>query len=465
MRFRLEGGDVVGVVEPGRPRLLLGQSRTCDVVVPAPLVSRRHAAVEVRDGARWVRDLASSNRTRVDGLRIGVALPSGRERLSLVQSVFDVVREEGDASAVVPVTTRFGRALGQSEATRRVFQQAQRLARADVPVLIEGETGAGKELLAESLHEASPRAAGPFVALDCSTAPAELLESTLFGHERGAFTGAAQQHVGVFERAHAGTLFIDEIGDLELAAQSRLLRVLERGEVQRVGGQRPVSVDVRVIAVTSRRRSRWGASGTTASIVSPSPASSCRPSGSGPVPSSCSRAPSGSTSAARRPCRQPGWPAPSPPRAGAAQRPRAPGHPRRRRPGAPRGRARDRRRHRAHRHARPALRRREQVQAEFGRGGRLPARRAGWGAGPGRSPLHREGREGTATGRTHRAAAGDDPPALSAAPVGRWHRRARRRLAHARVTAGAGAPLTGRRATAPRARRGSPAPRDRSASG
>jgi DNA-binding NtrC family response regulator len=251
-RFRLVSGPTTALVEPARPRVLLGHSRACDVVVPDALVSRRHAVLELREAGLWLKDLDSTNGTRVNGLRVGSAWLGGGERLEVGSTVFEVLREAAGEVPAVPITTRFGRALGQSEAMRRVFHQAQRLAQTDVPVLIEGETGTGKEVLAESLHEASRRAAGPFVVFDCTTVPAELLESALFGHEKGAFTGAVQQHLGVFERAHGGTLFIDEIGDLELASQSRLLRVLERREVQRVGGERLIPVDVRVIAATRR---------------------------------------------------------------------------------------------------------------------------------------------------------------------------------------------------------------------
>jgi len=121
-----------------------------------------------------------------------------------------------------------------------------------VPVIIEGETGTGKEVLAESLHEMGPRAGGPFVVFDCTAVPATLLESELFGHERGAFTGAVSTRKGVFEQAHGGTLLIDEIGDLELSLQAKLLRAIERAEVRRVGGDKTIKVDVRLLAATRR---------------------------------------------------------------------------------------------------------------------------------------------------------------------------------------------------------------------
>ena len=140
----------------------------------------------------------------------------------------------------------------QGEAMRRVMAQLERVAASETRVCILGETGTGKELVARTLHERSPRAAGPFVALNCAAVPAELIESELFGHEKGSFTGAAGRHIGKFEQAEHGTLFLDEIGDMPLHMQAKLLRVLEENEVERVGGEKPVRVDVRVLVATHR---------------------------------------------------------------------------------------------------------------------------------------------------------------------------------------------------------------------
>ena len=139
------------------------------------------------------------------------------------------------------------------EAMRKVMAQVERVAASETRVCILGETGTGKELVARTLHEHSPRRNGPFVTLNCAAVPAELVESELFGHEKGAFTGAAARHAGKFEQAQHGTLFLDEIGDMPLAMQAKLLRVLEQNEIERVGGDRPVAVDVRVIVATHRR--------------------------------------------------------------------------------------------------------------------------------------------------------------------------------------------------------------------
>jgi two-component system nitrogen regulation response regulator NtrX len=138
------------------------------------------------------------------------------------------------------------------EAMKKVMTQLDRVAVTETRVCILGETGTGKELIARTIHEKSPRAAGPFVALNCAAIPSELIESELFGHEKGSFTGAANRHMGKFEQAEHGTLFLDEIGDMPLPMQAKLLRVLEEGEVERIGASKSVHVDVRVVVATHR---------------------------------------------------------------------------------------------------------------------------------------------------------------------------------------------------------------------
>jgi len=138
------------------------------------------------------------------------------------------------------------------ETMKRIMAQAERVAASETRVCILGETGTGKELVARTLHEHSSRASGPFITLNCAAVPAELIESELFGHEKGSFTGAAGRHVGKFEQAEGGTIFLDEIGDMPVPMQAKLLRVLEEGEVERIGGDKPVRVDVRVVVATHR---------------------------------------------------------------------------------------------------------------------------------------------------------------------------------------------------------------------
>ena len=139
-----------------------------------------------------------------------------------------------------------------SAAMREVMAQVEHVAASETRVCIRGETGTGKELIARTLHEKSPRHGAPFISLNCAAIPAELMESELFGHEKGSFTGAAARHIGKFEQAHRGTLFLDEIGDMPMAMQAKLLRVLEEGEIERVGGGGPFAVDVRVVVATHR---------------------------------------------------------------------------------------------------------------------------------------------------------------------------------------------------------------------
>jgi DNA-binding NtrC family response regulator len=148
--------------------------------------------------------------------------------------------------------TSFGTTLGASEPMRRLYPLCARLARSDVPVVIEGETGTGKEELAQSLHRMGPRRNGPFVVFDCTAVAPTLIEAELFGHQKGAFTGATSPRAGVFEQASGGTIFIDEIGDLPIHLQPKLLRAIERHEVMRVGSSRSIVTDVRVVAATRR---------------------------------------------------------------------------------------------------------------------------------------------------------------------------------------------------------------------
>ena len=150
----------------------------------------------------------------------------------------------------------------KSAAMERVMQQIERVAPGETRVAILGETGTGKELVARTLHERSPRRGGPFITLNCAAVPAELIESELFGHEKGAFTGAGARHVGKFEQAQRGTLLLDEIGDMPLPMQAKLLRVLEEGEIERVGGDRPVAVDARVLVATHRNLEELVKAGT-----------------------------------------------------------------------------------------------------------------------------------------------------------------------------------------------------------
>jgi transcriptional regulator with GAF, ATPase, and Fis domain len=250
----IEGPDADRVfdLDLNKPsRILLGTSEICDLRLTDATISRRHAAFEGVGKRYRLTDLHSTNGTFVDGVRIVEAYVRGGE---IVRCGSTAMRLEVDEAAEPPALSssiRFGSTLGASQAMRRLYPFCERLARSRVPLVIEGETGTGKEVLAESLYEVAG-SKGPFVVFDCTTIAANLVEAELFGHERGAFTGATAARAGVFEEANGGTLFIDEIGDLDLALQAKLLRALDRGEVRRVGGQKWIKVDVRVIAATRR---------------------------------------------------------------------------------------------------------------------------------------------------------------------------------------------------------------------
>jgi DNA-binding NtrC family response regulator len=230
---------------------LVGQSAACALRLTDPEVSRRHLSLAATPSGLELIDLRSTNGTWVQGVRVREAILAGGERVTLGRTTLEITAAEAH-TAPPPAATSFGRVVGQSPEMRRLYPLLARIAASTVPAVIEGETGTGKELVAEALHEMGPRADGPFIVFDCTTVAPNLLESALFGHERGSFTGAVQQKKGVFELAHGGTLFLDEIGDLDLTLQPKLLRALERSEISRVGSGRWERVDVRVISATRR---------------------------------------------------------------------------------------------------------------------------------------------------------------------------------------------------------------------
>ncbi len=232
--------------------LLIGQGQACDLRLSDHQVSRRHAALDFTDRGLRVTDLGSTNGTLVGGLRVAEAYLVGGETLQVGQSTVKVLGAPASGKPELSTAQGFGRMIGESPEMRRIYPLCERLARSDVAIVIEGETGTGKEVLAEALHEASRRCAGPFVVFDCTAIAPSLLESVLFGHEKGSFTGAVSQRIGIFEQAHGGTLFIDEIGELDALLQPKLLRAIERGEVQRIGSSRWERVDVRIVAATRR---------------------------------------------------------------------------------------------------------------------------------------------------------------------------------------------------------------------
>lgn len=260
--FRLAGHEAV-VCDNAVRALELATARPFDLILSDVVMPRR-------DGLQLLEDLKAAGvatpvvmmsgqahiEMAVRATRLGaldfLEKPIPSEKLLLtVENALKLRRLESE-------NRELKRAAGKhelvwtGETMQRVMAQMKRVAASQTRVCIYGETGTGKELVAHTLHRSSPRAAGPFITLNCAAVPAELIESELFGHEKGSFTGAAQRYTGKFEQAHRGTLFLDEIGDMPLAMQAKLLRVLEEGEVERIGGTKPITVDVRVLVATHR---------------------------------------------------------------------------------------------------------------------------------------------------------------------------------------------------------------------
>ena len=260
--FRLAGHEAV-VCDNAARALELAQAQPFDLILSDVVMPKR-------DGLSLLEDLRNAEVTTpvvmmsgqahiemaVRATRLGaldfLEKPLTTEKLLVtVENAMKLTRLEAENR---DLRTRVGKhtMVWSGETMRRVMAQVERVAASETRVCIYGETGTGKELVARTLHEKSHRANGPFVTLNCAAVPAELIESELFGHEKGSFTGAAQRHSGKFEQAHRGTLFLDEIGDMPVAMQAKLLRVLEEGEVERIGSDKPTKVDVRVVVATHR---------------------------------------------------------------------------------------------------------------------------------------------------------------------------------------------------------------------
>ncbi len=233
----------------------VGSAATNDLVLNDPTISRFHCSIK-RQGAKWlIVDNGSTNGTRVDGVRILSAELEDQAVLAIGDSRVRVRPDKGE-QASVPVVSTFGSIVGVSAAMQRLYATIERVAASDIDVLIHGESGTGKELVATEIVQRSSRAQGPLVVVDCGSISPTLVESELFGHVRGAFTGADRDREGAFEAADGGTVFLDEIGELPLELQPKLLRALEQREVRRVGTSRSKRVDVRVIAATHRELER-----------------------------------------------------------------------------------------------------------------------------------------------------------------------------------------------------------------
>ncbi|MBN1944211.1 MAG: sigma 54-interacting transcriptional regulator [Bradymonadales bacterium] len=235
-----------------QPIVRIGSLNENDVVVDEDTVSRFHCQIVQEEDNYILKDLASTNGTYLDGVRIREAFltKGSRIKLSHVELAFEPIEEH---IRVEPANlTRYGEIVGQNLRMRQIFNILERISPSAATVILEGETGTGKEVVARTIHNKSNRSKGPFIVFDCGAVPENLIESELFGHEKGAFTGALRSRQGLFQMAHRGTIFLDEIGELSLDLQPKLLRVLETREVRSVGSNRSTPVDVRVIAATNR---------------------------------------------------------------------------------------------------------------------------------------------------------------------------------------------------------------------
>jgi DNA-binding NtrC family response regulator len=247
----IEGPDRGASVASESETLTVGSADGNDLVLGDPTVSRYHLELSHGERGIVVVDNRSTNGTAYEGailsratVRPGAVLALGKTKIRVDDGArITLELHESDELAGL---------RGRTAVMRRSMARIRKAAQSDTPVLLVGESGTGKELVARALHEEGKRREGPFVTVDCGALSPSLVASELFGHERGAFTGAAEQHVGAFERAHGGTLFLDEIGELGAELQPALLGVLERGRFRRVGGRKEVEVDVRVVAATHR---------------------------------------------------------------------------------------------------------------------------------------------------------------------------------------------------------------------
>jgi len=249
-------GSAKGTSKALGETLRIGKAPDNDLVLDDDTVSRHHCELTRANDGVHVRDLGSTNGTKVSGARVSEAVvqPGTVLKVGEVELVLRPAVRNGE---VLPSDkTWFGAAIGKSLAMRTIFGVLERIAGTDATVLLEGETGTGKDVLARAIWTESARAQGPFVVVDCGAVSYSLLESELFGHERGAFTGAVAARQGAFELADGGTVFLDEIGELPIDVQPKLLRVLETREFRRVGGNKTLKSDVRVIAATKRNLQR-----------------------------------------------------------------------------------------------------------------------------------------------------------------------------------------------------------------
>ncbi len=251
-KLAVASGGVVTEHTFDKDVITLGAMEENDICLDDDTVSRLHCRIYVDGDQYMIEDLGSTNGTFVNRVRIREAWlhPSHVVTLGKTEIRFSPVDER--VRIVPSERDRFGDIVGRERRMREIYSILEKISPTDATVVIEGETGTGKDVVARSIHGASRRKDGPFMVFDCGAVPENLIESELFGHEKGSFTGAHTTRQGVFELGHGGTVFLDELGELQLDLQPKLLRVLEQREIKRVGGTKPIKVDVRIVAATNR---------------------------------------------------------------------------------------------------------------------------------------------------------------------------------------------------------------------
>lgn len=232
--------------------VVIGTSPECDLVLNDQEVSRRHCEIKITPKGIHVKDLGSKNGTKIDSVRIVEAYLTPSAALTVGRTHLAAQVVGAPSTIALSPSERFGEALGKSMPMRALFAELERLAATSATIMLFGESGTGKELLAQAIHNASPRKRGPFIVFDCSAVQANLIDAELFGYVRGAFTGAISARPGLFEQANGGTLFIDELGELALDLQPKLLRALETRKIRRLGSTEWQPLDIRIIAATHR---------------------------------------------------------------------------------------------------------------------------------------------------------------------------------------------------------------------
>ncbi len=248
----LRGPDRGRALKIEREEIVVGTAQSAHLQLTDQTVSRNHLSLRMTPDGWLVSDLESTNGTHLDGRRVRAAFVAPGDTIDLGATRLRLEALRTNVDLAISESERFGKLIGRSVAARRLFALLGEVAREDVTVLFTGETGTGKDACAEALHEASRRAAQPLVVFDCGAVAPNLIESELFGHEKGAFTGATSRRKGAVVEADGGTLFLDEVGELPKELQPKLLRAIERREVRPVGADRPVASDFRVIAATNR---------------------------------------------------------------------------------------------------------------------------------------------------------------------------------------------------------------------